>query len=75
MVDVEIEEDERHRIKDADDQIIDVVPKERRSHDEAAITKRSLEAEISAAGQKLLGWRDLPIQPDDAGIGHAARAA
>ncbi|MDH3642252.1 MAG: glutamate synthase subunit alpha, partial [Gammaproteobacteria bacterium] len=33
------------------------------------------EREISAAGQKLLGWRELPVHPDGAGIGHAARAA
>jgi glutamate synthase (NADPH/NADH) large chain len=34
-----------------------------------------LEAEISAAGQRLLGWRELPVHPDGAGIGNAARAA
>ena len=33
------------------------------------------EREIQAAGQKLLGWRELPVHPDGAGIGHAARAA
>jgi len=34
-----------------------------------------LEAEIEATGQKLLGWRGLPVHPDGAGIGNAARAA
>ena len=33
------------------------------------------EREIIAAGQRLLGWRELPVHPDGAGIGHAARAA
>jgi len=33
------------------------------------------EAEIQAAGQRLLGWRELPVHPDGAGIGNAARAA
>ncbi len=34
-----------------------------------------LEEEIAAAGQILLGWRSLPVHPDGAGIGKAARAA
>jgi glutamate synthase (NADPH/NADH) large chain len=34
-----------------------------------------IEREISNAGQKLVGWRELPVHPDGAGIGHAARAA
>ena len=33
------------------------------------------EAGIIDAGQRLLGWRELPVHPDGAGIGHAARAA
>jgi len=33
------------------------------------------EGEIISAGQRLLGWRELPVHPDGAGIGHAARAA
>jgi glutamate synthase (NADPH/NADH) large chain len=33
------------------------------------------EREIAAAGQILLGWRELPVHPDGAGIGNAARAA
>ncbi len=33
------------------------------------------EEEIAAAGQRLLGWRELPVHPDGAGIGNAARAA
>ena len=34
-----------------------------------------LEEEISAAGQTLLGWRTVPVDPDGADIGNAARAA
>ena len=34
-----------------------------------------LEQEIESAGQRLLGWRELPIDPDGADIGKAARAA
>ncbi|NND92951.1 MAG: glutamate synthase large subunit [Granulosicoccus sp.] len=30
--------------------------------------------EIEAEGQHLIGWRDLPIDPDGANIGNAARA-
>ena len=37
--------------------------------------KRVLEAEIAAAGQTLLGWRQLPVDPEGADIGNAARAA
>jgi glutamate synthase (NADPH/NADH) large chain len=37
--------------------------------------RRVLEEEIAAAGQRLLGWRELPVHPDGAGIGNAARAA
>ena len=33
------------------------------------------EREINDAGQIFLGWRELPVHPDGAGIGHAARAA
>ncbi len=35
----------------------------------------TLEAQITVAGQTLLGWRELPVHPDGAGIGNAARAA
>ncbi|HEX7037641.1 MAG TPA: glutamate synthase large subunit [Pseudomonadales bacterium] len=42
---------------------------------ERAHCRRVLEEEIAAAGQKLLGWRELPVEPDRAGIGNAARAA
>jgi len=42
---------------------------------ERAHCQRVLEEEIAAAGQKLLGWRSLPVHPDGAGIGNAARAA
>ena len=34
-----------------------------------------LEREIESAGQRLLGWRELPIDPHGADIGNAARAA
>ena len=34
-----------------------------------------LEREIESAGQRLLGWRQLPIDPRGADIGNAARAA
>ena len=34
-----------------------------------------LEREIGDAGQRLLGWRELPIDPHGADIGKAARAA
>ena len=37
--------------------------------------RRLLEAEIADAGQRLLGWRELPTDPDGADIGNAARAA
>jgi glutamate synthase (NADPH) large chain len=42
---------------------------------ERAHCLRVLEEEIEAAGQRLLGWRGLPVHPDGAGIGNAARAA
>ncbi|MDE0243963.1 MAG: glutamate synthase subunit alpha, partial [Gammaproteobacteria bacterium] len=34
-----------------------------------------LEREIESAGQQFLGWRELPIDPEGADIGKAARAA
>ena len=34
-----------------------------------------LEREVEDAGQRLLGWRELPIDPHGADIGKAARAA
>jgi glutamate synthase (NADPH) large chain len=42
---------------------------------ERAHCKRVLEEEIAAVGQTLLGWRPLPVDPDGADIGNAARAA
>ncbi len=42
---------------------------------ERAHCQQVLEEEIAAAGQTLLGWRTLPVHPDGAGIGNAARAA
>ena len=37
--------------------------------------KAVIAEEIESAGQRLLGWRQVPIRADDAGIGGAARAA
>lgn len=37
--------------------------------------KAVLAEQIAAAGQTLIGWRDVPVQPDVADIGKAARAA
>ncbi|MFB3105311.1 MAG: glutamate synthase subunit alpha, partial [Pseudomonadales bacterium] len=42
---------------------------------ERAHCKATLESGITSAGQQLLGWRTLPVQPETAGIGNAARAA
>ena len=37
--------------------------------------KRLLEEQIESAGQRLLGWRELPVDAAGADIGNAARAA
>ncbi|MCC5888698.1 MAG: glutamate synthase large subunit [Gammaproteobacteria bacterium] len=37
--------------------------------------KAVLAEQIAASGQTLIGWRDVPVQPDIADIGKAARAA
>lgn len=37
--------------------------------------KAVFNAQIEAAGQRLIGWRELPVDPDGADIGKAARAA
>ncbi len=37
--------------------------------------KEAFEAQIAAAGQEFIGWRTLPVDPDNADIGNAARAA
>ena len=42
---------------------------------ERAHCKAVLEARISAEGQRLLGWRKVPVDPDGADIGKAARRA
>ena len=42
---------------------------------ERAHCKRVVEEAVAAAGQTLIGWRDLPIDPAGANIGKAARAA
>ncbi|MFK7994026.1 MAG: glutamate synthase large subunit [Granulosicoccus sp.] len=43
--------------------------------DEQARCRAIIDEEIAAEGQHLIGWRDLPIDPDAANIGSAARAA
>ncbi len=43
--------------------------------DERHRCKSIFNDEIEAAGQKLIGWRELPTDPDGADIGRAARAA
>ena len=43
--------------------------------DERAKCKAVFEAQIEAAGQQLIGWRELPVDPDGADIGNAARSA
>ena len=42
---------------------------------ERAHCKTVFEEQIRAAGQTLLGWRELPVDPNGADIGSAARAA
>ena len=42
---------------------------------ERAHCKRVLERAVAEAGQTLIGWRELPVRPDTANIGKAARAA
>ena len=37
--------------------------------------KAVIAEEVAVAGQRLLGWRQVPIRPDEADIGAAARAA
>ena len=43
--------------------------------DERERCKKVVEDAIHETGQRLLGWRDLPIDPDSADIGSAARRA
>ncbi|MEM7077256.1 MAG: glutamate synthase large subunit [Pseudomonadota bacterium] len=43
--------------------------------EERARCKAELEHQIRAAGQSLIGWRELPTDPEAADIGNAARAA
>ena len=43
--------------------------------DEQAHSIQVVEAAIKASGLTLLGWRDMPTDPDGADIGNAARAA
>ena len=42
---------------------------------ERAHCKAVIAEEVAAAGQELLGWREVPHRPDAADIGNAARAA
>ncbi|MEM7096643.1 MAG: glutamate synthase large subunit [Pseudomonadota bacterium] len=42
---------------------------------ERARCKSIFEEQIKANGQTLIGWREVPIDPDGADIGNAARAA
>ena len=42
---------------------------------ERQICMQVVEDAIAEAGQRLLGWRDLPVDPDGADIGNAARRA
>ena len=42
---------------------------------ERAHCKAVIEQEIASAGQRLLGWREVPTAPDAADIGNAARAS
>ncbi len=46
-----------------------------RDSDERSRCKQVFESTIVEAGQCLLGWRELPTEPDQADIGDAARAA
>lgn len=43
--------------------------------EERARCKATFEEQINDAGQHLIGWRTLPVDPDGADIGNAARAA
>lgn len=45
------------------------------SLDEQARCRAIVNEEIAAEGQVLIGWRDLPVDPDAADLGSAARAA
>ena len=46
-----------------------------RDAEERAHCKAVIAEEVANAGQRLLGWRDVPTRPDAADIGMAARAA
>ena len=43
--------------------------------EQRARCKAVIAEEVAAAGQRLLGWRPVPIRPDEANVGRAARAA
>ena len=42
---------------------------------ERARAKESFSHAVESMGQKLLGWREIPTEPDNADLGEAARAA
>ena len=46
-----------------------------RDAQERAHCKQVFESAIVEAGQRLIGWRELPVRPDKADIGNAARAS
>ncbi len=46
-----------------------------RDEAERAHCKKVFAEQIAAFGQRLIGWRQLPVDPDGADIGNAARAA
>jgi len=46
-----------------------------RDESERAVCKRAVNRVVEEEGQVLLGWRDVPVDPDGADIGPSARAA
>jgi glutamate synthase (NADPH/NADH) large chain len=46
-----------------------------RDEQDRAVCKQTVEEIITAQGQRLLGWRPLPTDPDGADIGPSARAS
>ena len=45
------------------------------NEDERQECKKTVEALVEAQGQKFIGWRPVPIDPDGADIGNSARTA
>ena len=48
------------------------LPQDKQARDRC---RNAVQAATSEAGQRFLGWRELPVDPDTADIGNAARAA